>query len=270
VCAPTLGSVNRAHTPPKPYALFGVGIVGGVMAGFFGVGGGVIMVPLLLWWARMNQREAQASSLLAIAPAALVGTASYSLGGVFPLLPALVLAGGAVAGAQLGAYLLRRLSLGWLRWTFTGFVATMSITVMLTVPHREAQVQLGIAESVALLAIGIGMGTASGLFGIGGGIIAIPLIMLSFGVGDLEAKGMSLIAMAPAAISGSLAHLHNRTARLRNGAWIAGGALVATPFGAAGAFGLPESVANVVFGVFALTISVFLAIRGMRSPRNLS
>ena len=266
--APTLIHVNRAANPPPSFSLFGVGIVGGVMAGFFGVGGGIIMVPLLLWWAKINQREAQATSLVAIAPAAIVGTASYSLGGVFPLLPALVLAMGAVAGAQMGAFLLRRLSLGWLRWTFTGFVAMMSLTVMLTVPHREAQVQLGIAESVALLLIGMGMGTASGLFGIGGGIVAIPLIMLTFGVGDLEAKGMSLIAMAPAAISGSWAHLRNQIARLRNGAWIAGGALVATPVGAAGAFSLPETFANVVFGLFALAIAVFLAFRAMFSSKN--
>ena len=226
------------------------------------------MVPLLLWWAGLNQREAQATSLLAIAPAALIGVGSYALGGIAPLLPALLVALGATAGAQLGAFLLRKLSLEWLRWTFSVFVAAMAITVIFTLPDREAQISLGLPEVSILLSIGIVMGTAAGLFGIGGGIIAIPLIMLILGVGDLEAKGVSLIAMVPAALSGSLTHLRHKTASLRIGAWVAVGALITTPLGALGAFSLPESLANVVFGAFGLTIALILTIRAIRIQRS--
>ena len=225
------------------------------------------MVPLLLWWAGLNQREAQATSLLAIAPAALVGVGSYALGGVAPLLPALIVAVGATAGAQLGAFLLRKLSLEWLRWTFIVFVAAMAITVIFTLPDRQAHISLGLTEASVLFSIGIVMGTAAGLFGIGGGIIAIPLIMLILGAGDIEAKGVSLIAMVPAALSGSLSHLRHKTASLRNGAWVAVGALITTPLGALGAFSLPESLANVVFGAFGLTIALILTIRALRIQR---
>ena len=226
------------------------------------------MVPLLLWWAGLNQREAQATSLLAIAPAALIGVGSYAFGGVAPLLPALIVALGATVGAQLGAFLLRKLSLEWLRWTFIIFVAAMAITVIPSVPDRQAHVSLGLPEVSILLSIGIVMGTAAGLFGIGGGIIAIPLIMLILGAGDLEAKGVSLIAMVPAALSGSLSHLRHKKASLRNGAWVAVGALVTTPLGALGAFSLPESLANVVFGTFGLTIALILTIRAIRIQRS--
>lgn len=242
-----------------------VGIVGGLLAGLFGVGGGIIMVPLLLWWAKVDQRRAQATSLLAIAPAALVGTASYAIGGVFPIIPALLLALGAIIGAQLGALILRRLSLRWLRWSFIGFVLAMSATIVFTIPHRDVHLELSLGSGAILLGIGVVMGIAAGLFGIGGGIISIPLIMLIFGVGDLEAKGISLIAMAPAALSGSYSHLRHGTARLRDGLWVGLGALIATPLGSLGAFALPEAYANVVFGLFALSVSVSLAIRAMRS-----
>lgn len=253
---------------PHFFSLVMVGVIGGILAGLFGVGGGVIMVPLLLWWAQLDQRRAQATSLLAIAPAALVGTASYATGGVFPFIPGLLVAGGSVLGAQLGAFVLRRLSLGWLRWTLIVFVASMAVTVMGSIPHRDVYIELRIPAVMVLVGIGVVMGTAAGLFGVGGGIIAIPLLMLLFGIGDLEAKGISLAAMTPAAISGSISHMVHQTAKTRDGLWVALGALIATPIGSLGAFALPESYANTVFGAFALTIAIMLTIRALRSPRE--
>jgi uncharacterized membrane protein YfcA len=255
----------KTGDPKAPLgALISVGVVGGLLAGLFGVGGGIIMVPLLLWWAQLDQRRAQATSLLAIAPAALIGTASYATGEIFPLIPGLLIAVGAIGGAQLGAFLLRKLSLTWLRWTFAFFVMAMAITVGFTVPNRSAHLGLDLLTGAVLVLIGVVMGTSAGLFGIGGGIIAIPLLMLIFGIGDLEAKGISLIAMAPAALSGSYSHVKSGSARLRDGVWVALGAFVATPLGALGAFKLPEASANVIFGGFALVISVVLIVRAAR------
>ena len=227
------------------------------------------MVPLLLWWARIDQRRAQATSLLAIAPAAFIGTASYAIGGVFPVFPALIVALGATAGAQWGAFLLRRLSLPWLRWSFIAFVAAMSVTVMLTIPNRDVHIELSLLVAMGLLIVGVVMGVSAGLFGIGGGIIAIPALMVLFGVGDWEAKGISLIAMAPAALSGSVSHLRHHSAQLRDGLWVAAGALVSTPMGSVGAFAISESAANLIFGGFGLAIAGLLAIRAVaqQGPR---
>ena len=250
--------------PPGPGALISVGLVGGVLAGFFGVGGGLVMVPLLLWWARLNQREAQATSLLAIAPAALVGTASYAVGGVFPIVPALLVAVGAIIGAQLGALLLRRLSLGWLEILFIIFVGLMAITVTFHIPQRGSELTLDPPIAVGLITVGVVMGIAAGLFGIGGGIIAIPALMMLFGVGDLEAKGISLISMIPAAISGGISHIRHKTAVLQNGLWVAAGALMATPLGALGAFVIPAEYSNIIFGAFALFVTTALIIRAVK------
>ena len=259
--------MSKPAHKPNSWALLFVGVVGGLLAGLFGVGGGIVMVPLLMWWARVDQRRAQATSLLAIAPAAVLGTVSYAIGGVFPLVSGLIVATGGIAGAQVGALLLGKLSIGWLRWTFIAFVAAMAITVILTIPHRDIALEISVSTGLGLFAIGLLMGTAAGLFGIGGGILAIPILMFVFGIGDLEAKGISLIAMAPAAISGSISHLRRQVATARDGASVALGALVATPTGAAGAFLLPEQYANVVFGVFAICIALALAIRAVKNGR---
>lgn len=250
---------------PSIPALIATGLIGGLLAGFFGVGGGIIMVPLLLVWAGIDQRRAQATSLLAIAPAAIIGSTSYAMGGIFPILPALLVSAGALVGAQLGALLLRRLSLGWLRWLFIVFVAGMSVLVIFTIPDRGVALSLSWAVSAALVGIGVVMGASAGLFGIGGGIIVIPTLMVFFGVGDLEAKGLSLLAMAPAALSGSWSHLKHGVASIRDGLWVAGGALVATPLGSLGAFWIPEHLANPLFGAFGLAIALLLTVRAIGS-----
>jgi Predicted permeases len=262
--------VTETLSRPKPLALISVGVIGGLLAGFFGVGGGVVMVPLLLLWAGMDQRRAQATSLLAIAPAALIGTASYAIGGVFPVIPALLVALGALGGAQLGALLLRKLSLGWLEWAFLTFVFVMSSVVLITVPDRGVSLIVDIPVGLALLTLGVVMGSAAGLFGIGGGIVVIPTLMILFGVGDLEAKGVSLIAMAPAALSGSFSHLRHKVATLRDGLWVALAALIATPLGSLGAFAIPEQLANIIFGSFGLIIGTTLFIRAIRKRRKTS
>ena len=258
---------SESETSPR-FSLLGVGVVGGILAGFFGVGGGIVMVPLLVWWASMNQRQAQASSLLAIAPAAVVGAASYGAGGVFPLLPAVLVALGATMGAQLGAYFLRTLSLKTLRWTFISFVTAMSLAVTVVVSDRAVHFSIDILGGIVLVAIGLVMGISSGLFGIGGGIVAIPLMIMIFGVGDLEAKGTSLIAMVPAALSGSIANLRHRVAVLRDGVWIAGGALIAAPLGSSAAFLLPANYANPLFGGFACVMALSLGVKAFRESRQ--
>ncbi len=256
--------MRETTKPPHGGALIAVGVVGGLLGGFFGVGGGLVMVPLLLWWTGLDQRQAQATSLLAIAPVALVGTVSYAIGGVFPALPAILVALGAVVGAQLGAAILRRLSLGVLEWLFIAFVGLMAITVTFHLPERDADVIINAAVAIGLVAIGAVMGIASGLFGIGGGIIAIPALMVIFGFGDLEAKGISLISMIPGALSGGISHVRHHTASLRNGLWMSVGAVVATPFGTMGAFVIPVDFANIIFGAFAFGVTAILSVRAVR------
>jgi uncharacterized protein len=95
---------SRTH-----YGRLGViGLAGGVFSGLLGVGGGVVMVPLLVLWAGYGQRDAHAVSLGAIIPISAAGVLTFGAAGEIRLLEALALAVGAVAGAQAGARLLAR------------------------------------------------------------------------------------------------------------------------------------------------------------------
>ena len=82
-------------------ALLVSGAVGGLLAGFFGVGGGIVMVPLLMIWARMNQRRAAATSLVAIVPTAIAGSITFGIAGEVNWVVAALIGAGAIAGAPL-------------------------------------------------------------------------------------------------------------------------------------------------------------------------
>src|ERR1044071_4214717 len=83
--------------------LLAIGFGGGVLSGLLGVGCGVIMVPLLVLWARYSQREAHAVSLGAIIPISIAGIATYGVAGEVRYWQAIGLAVGSVVGARIGA-----------------------------------------------------------------------------------------------------------------------------------------------------------------------
>lgn len=221
------------------------------------------MVPLLLWWTTMNQRQANATSLLAITPAAIIGALSYGIGGVFAWLPAVFVAAGSITGAQLGAWILKRIPLVPLRWSFIAFVLVSGAMLFVTVPNRDALFELNAATGALLIVLGVLMGIAAGLFGIGGGVVVIPALMLFLGQSDLVAKSVSLLAMAPGSISGSISHLRYQTASLRDGAWVSVGAVITAPMGALVAFTLSAQAAAVLFGALTVVVASSLIFQAL-------
>jgi uncharacterized membrane protein YfcA len=92
--------------------LVAIGLVAGFFSALFGVGGGIVIVPLLLLAASFEERQAMATSLAAIAVTALAGTILYAVEGKvelkYGLLVGMPAAFGAVAGATLQQRLRRR------------------------------------------------------------------------------------------------------------------------------------------------------------------
>lgn len=87
-----------------------IGLVAGVFSSLFGVGGGIVIVPLLIMVAGFAAKEASAVSLGAIAITALAGVALYSFRGEVDVGHAALVGGPAMVGALAGASLQRRLS----------------------------------------------------------------------------------------------------------------------------------------------------------------
>jgi uncharacterized membrane protein YfcA len=109
--------------------LVAIGVAGGVLSGLLGVGGGVIMVPLLVVWAGYGQRDAHAMSLGAIVPISVAGILTYGIAGRVDWTYALALAAGAVVGARIGAGLLARMDERVLKIVFGCFLVAVSVTM---------------------------------------------------------------------------------------------------------------------------------------------
>lgn len=120
----TLRPTGRRRTE-----LLGIGVSGGLLSGLLGVGGGVIMVPLLVLWGGYGQRNAHATSLGAIIPISVAGIITYGIAGQVDWTAAAALAAGAVAGALIGAGMLARMNERTLRIVFGCFLVAVSIAM---------------------------------------------------------------------------------------------------------------------------------------------
>jgi uncharacterized membrane protein YfcA len=87
-----------------------------------GVGGGIVMVPLLVLWAGYAQRAAHAMSLGAIIPISVAGIATYGAAGEVRWWQALGLAAGSIVGARVGAGILARIDERLLKVVFGTFL----------------------------------------------------------------------------------------------------------------------------------------------------
>lgn len=111
-----------------------IGLAGGFVSGLFGVGGGVLFVPLLVLFLNTNLHLAIGTSLVAIVPTALMGAIRHFSERSVDLRIALVLAIFAMAGAWLGAGISLRLNLVLLRRLFALFLFVLAFRLFLETP----------------------------------------------------------------------------------------------------------------------------------------
>lgn len=249
-------------------ALLVIGVLGGILSGLFGVGGGIIMVPLLTMFAGMDQRHASATSLIAIVPTSVVGALTYGAAGHIDLLAGVIVAAGGILGSLIGARLLRTLPLGWLRWLFIALLIVVAVRLFFEVPARGSGIEYTPLTIGGLVLLGLVMGVASGLFGIGGGVIVVPVLVALFGASDLLAKGTSLLAIIPASVTGTVANARARLVSVRDGLVVGIPAAAASFGGSALAFLLPPRVSTVLFAILILLAVAQMVVRAVRSRRT--
>ncbi len=201
-----------------------VGLLVGVLSGMFGIGGGTVIVPALVWLG-LSQRNAAATSTLAIVPTSISGVISYATGGHVDWLAAALLFCGMFVGGQIGSWLLSRLPELVLRWIFVAFLVFVVIDQVSFVPSRDHQITMSVTTGICLVLLGVVIGTLAGLLGIGGGALAVPSLSILFGASDLIARGTSLLAMFPNSITTSVANSEAQSSACENRAdyWCDGG-----------------------------------------------
>ena len=246
-----------------------VGMLVGVLSGTFGIGGGTVIVPALVWLG-LSQRNAAATSMLAIVPTAISGVVSYAAGGNVDWLAAALLFCGMFVGGQIGSWLLSRLPELVLRWIFVAFLVFVVINQVSFVPSRDHQIAMSVTTGICLALLGVIIGTLAGLLGIGGGALAVPSLSMLFGASDLVARGTSLLAMFPNSITTSAANLKRRLAHVKTALIIGVTAAVAAPLGTWIAGEVSPRVGAIMFACYLCVLlvrSVFVAVKATRAAR---
>ena len=117
-----------------------------------------------------------------------------------------MISSGAIVGAIIGSRLLRRLPLEWLRWIFIAFILLTAAHLLITVPEPGRALASSPLVAVGYLGLGVLTGVASGLFGIGGAIISVPLLGSVFALSDVIAKGTALLVSIPTSLAGTISN----------------------------------------------------------------
>lgn len=121
---------EERHHPGPLLPLIAVGAAAGLLSGLLGVGGGILLVPALVLLVSFGQHRAQATSLAAILPIAIVGAAVFGQADSVDFLAAAVLAVGSLVGVQLGACVMHRLSPERLSLIFAMFLIVVAVSML--------------------------------------------------------------------------------------------------------------------------------------------
>jgi len=177
------------------------GLAGGLLSGLFGVGGGIVLVPLLALLLGLPQREAQGVTLaVLLLPIGLPAVLAYRRRVTLRWWLVAALVTGFLGGVSAGAEGAVRIDQRPLRALF----ALLVIAAALLVWRRGApRPPTGVEDPVARrsdwngLWIGAVGGVLAGLFGIGGGIVMVPLLVGAMRLDQHEAQATSLAVMLP-------------------------------------------------------------------------
>jgi len=227
---------------------FLIGLIAGMFGGLVGLGGGVIMIPLMVGIKKLTQHKAHGTSLVALVFTGIAGAITYFLKGSVDMAASVLIAVTAVFTAGAGAKFAHALPEWKLKRSFGGFL--IFVSVLLLIKPYLPRLVLSTADwykAGIFLLTGVFTGFLSGMMGVGGGSIMVPAMVLLAGMGQHISQGTALLAMVPA--GGVAAFTHGKLGNIE-GALLAGlipGILVGTYLGGTLAHNLPDAALRIVF-----------------------
>lgn len=233
----------------------GIGLVSGMLSGLFGVGGGIVMTPAIQVLLGAPPIVALATPLPAIFPTAMTGAFTYRRKGEIDLPAAGWMSVAGLGGAAVGALLTEVVPTHLLLVVTALLLAWQSVGILRGAKRSQGEVART-TTPWTFAGIGLVAGLISGLLGVGGGIIMVPLMAGFLGMPLKRALGTSLAAIVVLVIPGTIVH-----ASLGNIDWaiflfVTIGAVPGARIGATLALGTRERTLRLLVGAFMLLVAV--------------
>lgn len=245
-----------------------LGVAAGILSGLFGIGGGIVMVPSLILIFGMDILDANATSLAAmLLPVGILGVIAYYKAGLINVRDSLWIALGLFLGSFAGGELAVTVSEALLAQLYAAILIYIAFNY-LDVPswfkkgRSPKSVDLPVSVQKPFwtyLLVGIGAGVFAGMFGKGGGIVIVPLLIALFKYEPKKAAATSLAALQlPVGLPSVIIYAENGHLNLVFAAFIAVGILFGALLGSKLGVKLPSAVFKKVFGVFLIFVAGYM------------
>nr|WP_275299132.1 sulfite exporter TauE/SafE family protein [Achromobacter xylosoxidans] len=244
----------------------GAGCLIGFMGGVLGIGGGMIAIPALVLLMGMSQQLAQGTALIMVLPTIMMAVRKYNQQTRIDRRVALAGAGGAVVFTWVGARLALGIDSGVLRLSFAVFLFFIALFYAWQTWRagraRRAPKAGGNAPVFTprrATALGVLCGTLGGFFGVGGAVLAVPIITTVFRLPQTTAQALALCMVIPGSAVALVTYSWAGQADWLVGLPLAAGSLLFVPVGVRLAYRLPErklraSFAAMLFATVALLV----------------
>ncbi len=120
----------------------------------------------------------------------------------------------------------------------------------------------------AILLLGFAVGLMSAMFGVGGGVLMVPFLVLVLGKTQHLAEGTSLLVVVPTAIAGVLAHHKRGYVAYRTGAIIGVAGVAGAVLGAGLALAIEPEALKTLFGIFTACVAIQIVLDGLKTRRR--
>ena len=258
---------------PFQLRAFIIGLIGGSFGGLVGLGGGVVMVPLFALWAGLSQHEAHGTSLTAVIATGIVGASLYAQEGAVSWPSAGWLAAASVVASFITAQYAARIPDVRLKKFFGVFL--LVVAVMLVVKDRLPLLNGGAGQPLIsiLLVIGALAGSIAGLLGVGGGVLIVPLLVLTTGLAQHVAQGTSLAALILTGVTGTWVYARHGHFRKDILLALLPGVVLGCWLGGHGALGISGPALRLLFAVVLVWLGarytdLSSAVRHLRSSHR--
>ncbi|MBQ56530.1 MAG: sulfite exporter TauE/SafE family protein [Pseudomonas sp.] len=231
----------------------------GSLGGLFGIGGGLIAIPAMGVLFGLDQQMAQGTALVMVVPNVLLALWRYHQRNRIDIRHALALAISSFIFALMGASWAVGLDAGRMRLAFVGFLIALALYNLARIYFRPPAGGTELRYPWPwLAALGGGAGLLGGLFGVGGAVLATPVLTSIFGTTQVIAQGLSLALAAPSTGVTLVTYALHDHVDWALGLPLAIGGLLSISWGVKLAHALPEQVLRGLFAGFLLVCAASL------------
>ena len=250
-----------------------LGICAGIMSGLFGIGGGIIMVPSLIVIFGLDILNANATSLAAmLLPVGILGVVNYYKAGLIHVGNALWISLGLFGGAYFGAELAVSLDLKILSKLYAVILLYVAIGYLdipklllkksQTTPENPLTPEAVHYHFWQFILLGVAAGVFAGLFGKGGGLVIVPMLVKFFRYDNKAATATSLAALQlPVGLPSVIVYAKAGYLNWGYAALIALGIVVGVFFGSKLAIRLNSATFKKIYALFLLGVAVYMIVK---------